>query len=349
MNSGNEPDIFNIGGPVERDQWIDFLEPLTNQPWVEKSFKGTLDMLTIDGEVYGQPYNIEGYGLIYNVDMFQKAGINPENIKTLSSLEAAFAKLEDMKDTLGIEDVLSFSIVDTAWWTAAIHAINIPFAKQENPLEFIENLNNMTATMSGNDRFMAFTNLMDLYFKYSYSDLMTVSYDDQVGDFALGKTAVLHQGNWTIGMLDEIDPDLKVAFLPHPLNDDSSWTNGSIPIGVPNYWCVNKKASEDKKDAAKLFLDYMASSERGAKFLVEECSFIPAFSNIKLEPSDQLAASILEYSAKGDTVPWVWMYTPSGFCDIVVKEAIQNYYLGNSDKKAFLEALDKGWTELSSK
>ncbi len=348
MNSGNEPDIFNIGGPTDRDQWIDFLEPLTDQPWVENSFDGTLDMMTIDGEVYGQPYNLEGYGLIYNVSMFEEAGIDASSIKTLTQLREAFAKLESMKDTLGIDNVLSFSVGDTAWWTAAIHAMNIPFAKQEDPMYFIQGLKDGTQTMAGNDRFMAFTDLLDLYFEYSYSDLMTVSYDDQVGNFALGKTAVLHQGNWTIGMISEIDPEMKIAFLPHPLNDDSSWPNGSIPVGVPNYWCVNKTSPDNEKEAAKLFLDYMASSDRGAKFLVEDCSFIPAFGNITLEPSDQLAASIIEYSAKGYTVPWMWMYAPSGFTDITTKDAIQNYYLGNYDKQAFVEALDAGWQDLSA-
>ncbi len=97
MNSGNEPDIFNIYGPVALDLWFDYLEPLTDQPWVDNTFDGLLDVLTVDGEVYGQPYNIEGYGLIYNKDMFDIAGIDAAEIKTLSDLENAFAALDSKK------------------------------------------------------------------------------------------------------------------------------------------------------------------------------------------------------------------------------------------------------------
>lgn len=346
MNSGNEPDIFNIGGPTELILWEDYLEPLTNEPWVENAFDGTLDMVTRDGEVYGQPYNVEGYGLIYNIDMFETAGIDPTSITSLTALREAFATLESKKADLGIDKVLSFSVGDSAWWTAAIHAFNVPFAKQEKPFEFVEALNQGTATLKGNDRFEGYLNLLDLYFEYSYDDLMTVSYDDQYANFALGKTALLHQGNWTINQLNEIEENMNIAFLPVPLSDDPSWENDTIMVGVPSFWAVNSNAADANKAAAKLFLDYMASSERGAEFIVNDCKFIPAFSNITLEAGDPLSQSIQAYSQAGKTSPWVWMYTPDGFIDPVSKEGIQKYYLGEFSKDDYLEFLDTKYQEL---
>lgn len=346
MNSGSEPDVFNIGGPVDLDLWFDFLEPLTNQPWVNHAYQGTLDMVTIDNEVYGQPYSIEGYGLMINVDMFEQAGIDPSSVTSLSSLREVFSTLDSKKEELGIDTVLSFSIGGSAWWTAAIHAINLPFAHQEDPMAFVEGIYDGTQTIAGNDRFVDFLNLLDLYFEYTYEDVMNVSYDDQVGNFALEKTAVLHQGNWTIGMLNEINPELNLAYLPIPLNDDPSGKNDTIPVGVPMYWTVNKNATDDKKEAAKLFLDYIASTERGAKFLVEDCSFIPPFSNVTLAAKDMLSAAIQDYSAAGKTVPWMWMYAPDGFTDPGVKETIQKYYVGELDKDSIFPYLDEVWKSL---
>lgn len=346
VNSGSEPDILNVGGPTELVNWLDYLEPLTDQPWVANAFAGTLDMLTVDGEVYGQPYAVEGYGLIYNKDMFKQAGIDAGKITTLSALKDAFATLDSKKAELGIDKVLSFSVGDSAAWTAHVHSFNVALARQEDPIGFINQLNEGTATFSGNDRMEAWLDLLDLYFQYSYDDLMTVSYDDQYGNFALGKTAVLHQGNWTINQINEITPDMNIAFLPISLNDDPTWKNDTIPVGVPNFWCVNKNSSDAKKEAAKLFLDYIASTERGATFLVDECKFIPAFKNITKQANDPLSASIQEYSKAGKTVPWVWMYTPDGFIDPAVKEAIQKYYIGDFNKEQMLSFLDEQYQSL---
>lgn len=343
MTSGNEPDIFNATGPTDMALWQDYLEPLNDQPWVANCYDGTLDMMTAtNGNIYGLPYNVEGYGLIYNKDMFEKAGVDASKIVTLTALKDAFAKLDAAKSTLGIEKVLSFSIGDSAWWTAAIHNFNIPFAMQVDPTGFIQALNEGKETLVGNDRMLAYLDMLDTFFKYSYDDLLTVSYDDQVNNFALGKTAVLHQGNWTAGMLSELGADLNIAFLPIPISDDATWGNDSIPVGVPNFWCVNSHSTPAEKEAAKLFLDYYASSEDGAQLLADS-NFIAAFKNVKNQPSDDLAASILDYSAKGKTIPWTWFLFPTGMMDPAVKEAIQKYYTGEFTKDEFLKYLDEQW------
>lgn len=345
MNSGNQPAIFNVPGPTERELWFDYLEPLTDESWVETSYSGVLDLMTVNGQVYGQPYGLEGYGIIYNKKMFEQAGVDASSITSLSALEAAFATLESKKEELGIETVVSYSVGDSAWWTAAYHTFNVPFAMHDEPLVFTKMLNEGTASIKDNDLMSGFVDLLDVFFEYSYDDLINVSYDDQVANFALGKTAALHQGNWTIGMIQEIDDTIDMAFLPIPMNDLKDVPNDSIPVGVPNYWVVNSKLDDNVKEAAKLFLDYIASTERGHKFLVEECQFIPAFSTVTLQPSDPLAASIMAYSADGNTIPWVWHSFPSGFNEVDAKEAIQKYYLGEFDKEAFLNYLEEKWVE----
>lgn len=349
MNSGNQPAIFNTPGPTERDLWFDFLEPLTDQEWVANSFSGVLDLMTVNGEVYGQPYGLEGYGIIYNKVIFENAGIDPTTIDTLTELSDTFALLESKKDELGIDTVLSYSVGDSAWWTAAYHTFNVPFAMQVDPLGYTKALTDGTDKMTGNDRMLGFLDLLDLFFKYSYNDLINVSYDDQVANFALGKTACLHQGNWTIGMIQEIDDTIDMGFLPIPLSDATDWGNDSIPVGVPNYWVVNAKLDDNVKDAAKLFLNYIASSERGHKFLVDDAKFIPAFSNVTLVPSDPLAASIQAYGQAGKTLPWVWHSFPSGFNEVDAKEAIQKYYLGEFTRDEFLTYLDQKWAEKTAK
>jgi len=347
MASGEEPAIFNIGGQDALTEWWDFVEPLTDQPWVAKSFAGTLNGSSRNENVYGQPYNQEGYGIMYNKAILKQAGYSDSDlakIDTLEELEAVFADVEAQKADLGVETVLSFSVGGSAWWTASIHSFNTVWANQEDPEQFIEDLLAGKEKMTGNKVFEGYLDMLDVFMNYSYDDLTTIEYNDQVSNFALGKTAFLHQGNWTIGTLQEIDPSIDVAYLPHTLGGG---TYDSIPTGVPMYWSVNKNKDANVKEGAKKFLDYIASTDRGHRFIVEESNFIPAF-EVGISPSDPLARSIMDFSSRGKTIGWYWGSIPTGFLDSPtspVVQAMQLYYM-NRDRAEFFNIIEDGLADL---
>jgi raffinose/stachyose/melibiose transport system substrate-binding protein len=343
-NSGEMPVIFNHGGNQELIDWADYVEPLNDQPFASRAFAGTLDQASKDGNVYGLPYGLEGYGVMYNKKILQAAGYSADDLKavdSLSKLKELFADIESKKGDLGIKTVLSFSIGGSAWWTASIHTFNFPFAYQDDPLGFIDKARKGEVKLSQDPKMKAYVDMIDVFMQYSFDNLTTIEYNDQVTSFAKGETAFMHQGNWTIGQLQEIDPNIDVAFMPVPLGDDMSYD--SIPVGVPMYWAVNTQASEEEKAAAKKFLDYMVSSPRGHKFITEECQFIPAIGGIPMENADPLAASILEFSEAGKTIPWVWFALPNGYCNgptSPVVKALQQYY-DDKDKAAMLASFEE--------
>ena len=73
FQSGQEPTIFNIGGPQDVEDWASKLEDLSDQPWVNQAFEGTLGSVTTDDGIFGMPFAQEGYGFIYNKQIFEKA------------------------------------------------------------------------------------------------------------------------------------------------------------------------------------------------------------------------------------------------------------------------------------
>ena len=91
--SNDAPDIFSNGGDAEMEMWIDRLEDLSDQPWVNDLVDMAKEPMTKDGKVYGMPMNLEGWGYIYNKDLFEQAGIT-ELPKTYAQLEDAAKKLE---------------------------------------------------------------------------------------------------------------------------------------------------------------------------------------------------------------------------------------------------------------
>ena len=95
---GTEPDIFMIQGRGYYNVWQHKIDDLSDQSWVPNAVKGTLDTVTIDGKVYGMPAATEGYGLMYNKDILDKAGIDPEKLTTFDALKTAFETLDSKTD-----------------------------------------------------------------------------------------------------------------------------------------------------------------------------------------------------------------------------------------------------------
>lgn len=45
--------------------------------------------MTADGKLLGLPMAVEGFGLVYNKDLFQKAGVDASSITSMDALVAA--------------------------------------------------------------------------------------------------------------------------------------------------------------------------------------------------------------------------------------------------------------------
>jgi raffinose/stachyose/melibiose transport system substrate-binding protein len=339
FNSNDKPDIFNNGGFTDLDLWLEHLEDLSDQPWVENLVDVAKEPMTKDGKLYGQALNLEGYGFIYNKDLFAKAGIS-ELPKTLDQLEAAAVKLE-------ASGVTPFVNGYGEWWVLGNHFVNIPFAQQADPDKFIAGLNDGSAKIVGNEAFDQWTKLFDLTLKYGGKNPLQTDYNTQVTDFATGKAAMTQQGNWTQVQISTASPDINIGFLPMPINNDAGAMD-KLPVGVPNNWVVHKNSAV--KEEAKAFLNWMVSSDIGQRYITEEFKFIPAFKNINADESvlGQLAADIIAYSKEDKTLSWNWFKFPGGEASSnEFGDSMQAYVGGQLNKDQLLEAFQKTWDNLS--
>ncbi|MCL6604483.1 MAG: extracellular solute-binding protein [Paenibacillus sp.] len=322
--SGSEPEIFNNGGYSALVPYMDRATDLSAEPWAKDLIPTSKVPATVDGKLYGMPMNVEGYGLIYNKALFEKAGITAEP-KTLSELKAAVEKLNAAKIT-------PFEATNE-WWSMGIHMVNVGLAHQEDPKKFIEDLKAGTATIKGNEVFTQWLDMVDLIFSNAQKDKMTTDYATQVADFASGKAAMMMQGNWTQGDIDKIDPALELGVLPLPINDEE----GTILVGVPNNYIVNSKSEHPEE--AKAFLNWLVTSESGKKYLTKEFKFIPALTNIETKAEDigQVAVAVQEKSSTA--LGWNWDMFPDGVTQ-GFGAAMQEYLGGQISRDQLLEKLD---------
>ncbi|TXC89856.1 carbohydrate ABC transporter substrate-binding protein [Metabacillus litoralis] len=332
--SGEEPDIFNNGGFKELELWKEHLADLSNEPWAEHVLPiGKVPTTDEDGKLYGMPVNLEGYGFIYNKDLFEKAGIT-EAPKTVSELKEAAQKLQD-------NEITPFAAGYAEWWVIGQHLLNVPFAQQDDPEAFIAGLYDGSTSIVGNEKFKEFKEVLDTEIKYANENPLTTDYNTQVTLFASGQTAMLQQGNWTENMIYEINPDMNMGFLPIPLNDTEA--SDALPVGVPNNWVLNKDSKH--LEEAKTFLNWMVSSETGKRYITEEFAFIPAFDNIEAAGLGDLGQSILEYSKAEKTIPWTWFRWPDG-ANKEFAGSIQAYSTGKIDYDTMLEQFQATWDNM---
>lgn len=338
FNSDDKPDIFNNGGFTDLELWVEHLEDLSDQPWVENLVDVAKEPMTKDGKLYGQALNLEGYGFIYNKDLFAQAGIT-DPPKTLEELEAAAIKLE-------AAGITPFVNGYGEWWVLGNHFINIPFAQQADTEAYIKGLNDGSETIVGNETFKQWADLFDLTLKYGNKNPLQTDYNTQVTEFATGKAAMTQQGNWTQVGISETNPDINIGFLPMPINNNAAEMD-KLPVGVPNNWVIHNKS--EVKEEAKAFLNWMVSSEEGQRYITEEFKFIPAFKNIEADEEvlGQLAGDIIRYSQEGKTLSWNWFKFPGGEASSNKFGDIMQGYVGDQlTKEQMLEEFQKTWDSL---
>ncbi len=305
VQSGQMPDIFMIEGQGGYDIWKEYIADLSDQPWV-----GDTDLaFKVDGKVVGFPVAIEGYGMAYNAEILKKAGINPATLTTRAAYEKAFKTLNAKKAELGIDApvAMAASVAGGMWWVAAQHNLA---AYWGGGLDF-EDTSVIEQALNGSldqARFMQYTKYLQLLFKYADQKiLLNGSYDDQVGSFAQGKTAFLHQGNWVDPNLEQLGVTFDIGYAPHAFLDT---VQEGLYLFAPSWYCVNTKSPN--AEAAKAFLTSIATTQKGHEYMVNEAGMIPAFKSVTLKPSGQLSQALMAANAKGGNYGVFFGMLPDG-------------------------------------
>lgn len=335
--AGQMPDIFNAIGPEECGTYMEYLEDLSDQPWVSHANAGMLDLNTIDGKVYGLPVSAEAFGLIYNKAIFEAAGIDASTLTSYDAIDSAFATLQakidagELKDKF--PDLKNVTAVQGAEkWVLGDHAVNVALAPEFNEDVFAV-ANAKELQFNFKDAYKAY---MELQLKYSankddYKGAVAVDYSTAVKELlGLGQVAVIQQGNWIYGDVSSIDQEVadNLAFLPAPIK---GYKEDSIITLVANYWCVNSQSDANKKLVAKDFLNWLYQSDEGKQIVVNEFGFLPVFDNYgDLAPADGLSRSILDFAAQGKAVSAVFKGTPgASWLQDVFGAKVQGFLTGD--------------------
>lgn len=350
------PTLFQINGPVGYNSWKDYCLDLTDTELYKNLTDQSLVVKGEDGGVYGVPYTVESYGIIYNDAIMQKYfamdGAVVASVDEITSFDTFKAVVEDMqakKDELGIEGVFaSTSLLPGEDWRWHTHLANIPVFYEYGDKAVTE-LDELEFTYSEN-----FKNIFDLYINNSTCAptlLGSKAVTDSMAEFALGQCAMVQNGNWGWAQISDVDGNVvaeeDVKFMPIYTGMEGEENQG-LCTGTENFWCVNSQASEADQKATLDFVNWLISSEEGKDAMVNKLGNAAPFVtfNDEEKPSDPLAKEMFRYMESGKTsVNWNFTTFPSQDFKDDFGAALLEYCNGNMTWEDVENTVITRWAE----
>ena len=135
-----------------------------------------------------------------------------------------------------------------------------------------------------------------------------------MAEFALGKAAMVQNGNWGWGQIAEVEGNTvkedDVKFMPIYTGVEGEEKQG-LCIGTENFFSINDEASEADQEATIDFVEWLFTSETGKDHVTNELGFIAPFSTFEESetPQDPLAKEVLRYLGNTDLYNVDWNFT----------------------------------------
>lgn len=328
ISTSEAPTIFQINGPVGYSNWKDYCADLTNTKIYKHLTDKSLAISTKEG-VFGIPYVVEGYGIIYNDKIMQdyfklenkrtKYG-SMEEINNFKALKAVSEDIQANKDKLGLDGCFAVTSLKSGEdWRWQTHLANLPVYyefKEKNVDLTSEDVKKLAFSYGDN-----YKNIFDLYINNSTVEpklLGSKIVDESMAEFALEKCAMVQNGNWAWGQIEKVSGNKvkgsDIKFLPIYTDVEGEEKQG-LCIGTENFFCVNSKATKEEQKMAEDFLYWLFSSDKGKDYVTNSLGFIAPFDTFKEDekPSDPLAKEVIRWMEKEDieTVSWNFTLFPS--------------------------------------
>lgn len=247
--SDTATDIF-IMAAENRNEIIDggYALDLTNEPFMSTMVDGNKPMLSKDGKTYAFTQTGWAGGLFYNKELFAKAGVEGVPQTWEQFIDAAL-KLKAVGIIPYYDNMQDVTTIHSGLFGNLTLAANPDFDTKlfEGKASFSEGWTEVFRIWK--------RDLIDN--KILTPDMIGLTGDQIVNEFAIGKVAMFPGGPWNINTLRETNPDLDFGMMAIPGPNEAG---GNYFAGAPGVgFAINSKTKY--KEEALLFLQYLASPE----------------------------------------------------------------------------------------
>lgn len=294
LASRKMPDIICVGFGRSMEEWKDHLLPLDGMEGLDKLPKTYRTMGMLDGTLYSVPLQIQGIGIIYNRELFERVGQDGMP-KTKSEFSALCQRLKD-EDVKPIMNHYKETLL-----TMAGNLFMLPAMSQDNPSAYMEELLSEGRQQEYEESWLALADFFDLTLEYGNRDSLTTGASVARDYFFIQKYAMLNdEGSWLAPVLKNHKRSLadKLSIGCIPLYEEAD--RNRLPVEVQALSIV--KEGENQEEAKK-FLSWLTTSEEAAGYLKETMGCLPVMDmeNSSLEGLSPLAGQVKSMILDGKT------------------------------------------------
>lgn len=162
-----------------------------------------LELVRVDGQIYGLPYNVIYQGVLYNRTIFEELGL--EVPTTREELAQTVRICEEAGYTafgLHYGDVWSVGNLNMQFWMNDLFA---RYPRWSGSADFVSEP--LAQDVFAQCRYML---------EHSYSDAVQIAQTECIKRFAQGETAMFMTGTWSVQALTQLNPQLEVGLFPYP-------------------------------------------------------------------------------------------------------------------------------------
>lgn len=330
--SSQAPTIFTTNGYAQFQQYKEYMATIpSDYNLLSSALEGSTDMLNEDGELYGLPAWIEGFGYVVNEDILAEAGVTKEDLSSLEGFEEACGKIESKGYTC-------INIPDEPYFIGG-QPMNTPLALLDDYQTFIEDVQNGNAKFEDQPEFQEWAQYLEMQ-RDNANSVLGSTYDDSTNAFGTGEAAIIFQGNWVESILNSYDLTFNYSFVPMGIEG-----NDSISAYVAVNWHINKDKSEEEQAGALDFLNWMYTDADSQAKIASEFGVVAPYEGFDTSLYGPLSKEVYEYYDAGKGLPLAISYLPEGYIDNTLNSLVEKFYDGQMDGKELLEEITKSLME----
>jgi ABC-type glycerol-3-phosphate transport system substrate-binding protein len=246
--AGNAPDMVTLDVvATEAFARLDALKPLDdilsqNPVVAPHTFpSGPLATGRFDGVQYAIPFGGDASAIAYNRDLFEEAGLDPDNPpQTWAEFNEAARKLTFDRDKDGQTDVYAIQFVPSQPWLTTFYWL--PYFWMAGGE--VNDRDAMQFTFNSEAGVRALSHLMDLHLVHGVVPPSAIgaqaSADNQL-EFLQGRVAMIFDGQGIIQRVNRDFPDFNLGIMPHPrpaagdpMMSFAGGDNLAIMAGIPD-------------------------------------------------------------------------------------------------------------------
>jgi sn-glycerol 3-phosphate transport system substrate-binding protein len=211
-----------------------------------------LSYYELDGELYSMPFNTSNAVMFYNKDMFEEAGLDPENPPS------TFSEVAEAAEVLSDDDTYGFTMATIGWFVEQLLA-------NQGAL-YLDNDNGRgadaaEALINSEEGLNIFNWLNEMNEAETFRNYGS-NWDDPRGPFFAEQVGMYLDSTANTAQVIENSPfEVGSAFIPVADGMDPE----GVVVGGASLWITNQ-VSEEEQEAAWEFVKYMTDAEVQAEW-----------------------------------------------------------------------------------